>query len=188
MLSLLGNYLYAKKSRNRFLPQILMIKESCNLIGWEHFGLTLWSRIFPDWRLLKKTANCKVFHLRLLPATRNDKTLWKSSFFANYRTIFLKKFTSVTFFVSKFHYAIFLKKLIHRLWEKLVTNVLMCRQAWIRRISPAGSPKMPDEIIKYTTGKDRADSLKQRQSVIYFSRTLSKAFRTFSRTKGPLIL
>ena len=28
-----------------FLPEILIIKESCNLIGWEHFGNS-WNRIF----------------------------------------------------------------------------------------------------------------------------------------------
>ena len=33
---------------DELLPKIFLIKESCNLTGWEHFSGKLWTWIFPD--------------------------------------------------------------------------------------------------------------------------------------------
>ena len=58
--------------------RIQTIQESCNLNGWGHLDLrnseAEFSKIFG---LHRKTENWKVFHFRLLPATINDKILWK---------------------------------------------------------------------------------------------------------------
>ena len=51
------------------LPEI-MIKESCNLIGQEHFSLQLTYQV---WGLHGKTKNCNVFRFRLKKKKSNVK-------------------------------------------------------------------------------------------------------------------
>ena len=63
------------------LPETLMIKQSCNLIGQEHFDLKLVNQNFSR----HGVCTGKVFHFRLLPAKRNDKSSFKvkkNSFFS----------------------------------------------------------------------------------------------------------
>ena len=50
------------------LPEILMIKKSCNLIGQENFGLQLVNQSFPRH---KDYTGKQKFRSRLLPAESN---------------------------------------------------------------------------------------------------------------------
>ena len=149
----------------------MIIKESFNLIGWEHFGLWLVNQNFPQ----RKTENCNVFHFRLLPAKSKNKILWKvknaqlwaqfAGFWANknfWKTHFRHFFLFPDFYCGP-EYS---KKLMNKIQEKLITyswlhintwlqtnghtDQKMHRKAWIHKITPAGGPKSFNiQHIKY---------------------------------------
>ena len=64
-------YLYATNQIDTLLSEILVIKESCNLTGWQQFEPEF-SQI---WGLHSKTEN--VLRFRLLSPKSDDKPLWK---------------------------------------------------------------------------------------------------------------
>ena len=87
-----------------------MIKESCNLIEWEHltWPKTCEAEFCQIWDLHRQTAKCKFFHFRLFPV-KNKKIIKKNSkasfwaFFAHLReTFFLKNPFLWLSFVSRF--------------------------------------------------------------------------------------
>ena len=41
--------------------EIWLIKKSCNLIGWEHFGSSLWKKIFPKYGICAGSQQIWVF-------------------------------------------------------------------------------------------------------------------------------
>ena len=59
-----------------FVLEIWLIKKSCNLIDWEHFGpypISQEPEFFPIWNLCRNTANNINFHYRTNSVKINDK-------------------------------------------------------------------------------------------------------------------
>ena len=72
--------------------EIWLIKKSCNLIGWEHFGPYLGNQNFPKtWDLCRNTANNIHFHHRTNSVKINDKIfqyIQKTLFLIHFWSIF----------------------------------------------------------------------------------------------------
>ena len=95
------------KDINRFFPEILVIKEPCNLIGWQHFDLLVLYQNFSRHRVCTGRKNNKIFCNRVLSARHNEKnftkTLKKTYFcpifvqFCPQNKTFREKFGSATF-------------------------------------------------------------------------------------------
>ena len=72
--------------------EIRLIKKSCNLIGWEHFGPYLRNQNFPKtWDLCRNIANNIHFHYRTNSVKINDKIfqyIQKTLFLVHFWPIF----------------------------------------------------------------------------------------------------
>ena len=53
-----------------------MVKKSCNLISWEHFGLYLLNKIFPKYRICAETQQIK-FSSQNKFSVINDQNFFK---------------------------------------------------------------------------------------------------------------
>ena len=76
---ILSVYLHAKNQRNWYIASWdiddqRILQSDWTIVFWP---ITCEPEIFRIWGLHKKTENCDVFHFCLLPAKRNNNTLWK---------------------------------------------------------------------------------------------------------------
>ena len=112
MLSFLGGYLHAKKSK-KSTNYFWRYRWSMNSAIWLDESIlvcNLWTRIVQDMGLYRKTENCDDFHFRLLPAKSIDRILRNSKNLCPFMSViyvhfignknFWGKFAPVTFLIS----------------------------------------------------------------------------------------
>ena len=101
-------YQHAKKIRlfHWLALEIWLIKKSCHLIGWEHFGPNVINKTFSQiWDLCTNLANDINFHYRLNSVKINDKisqkTLKKKHIFGCAFLVHFPNFQGKKFFSEK---------------------------------------------------------------------------------------